>query len=119
MNSTQRKGVQRCRSFERLGERCEKKESRSLTSIRRKRGWVRDDNRIGAAGEKRSAFRWLDLAVQRQALDVPVEGVERVVGGDEGAMRGEQRQADDVASTKHDFRFRLRREPHDAALTGQ
>src|SRR5580693_6441241 len=59
------------------------------------------------------------LAVERKALDVPVEGIESVVSGDHGAVRGQQSHADDVGSADHQLRLRLWREAHDAALTSK
>ena len=57
--------------------------------------------------------------MQREALDVPIEGVKSVVGGDHGAMRRQKRQADDVAAAENEFGFGLRREANDSALASE
>ena len=56
------------------------------------------------------------LAVQSEPLDIPVEGVEGRVGGDEGAMRRKKGEADDVAPAENQLGFRLRRNSNDATL---
>src|SRR5579862_1301833 len=58
-------------------------------------------------------------AVERQAGDVPVEGEEGAVGGDHGAMAGQQCEADDIRAAQHDLRLALRRDPHNAALAAE
>src|SRR5713101_2898265 len=55
-------------------------------------------------------------AVERKAFDVPVEGVEGVVGGDHGAMRGQERETNNVAAAEDDFGLRLRSDADDSAL---
>src|ERR1700685_1040552 len=58
----------------------------------------------------------LGLGVKRKTLDVPVEGIERVVGGNHGAVRRQKREANDAAATGHKFGFGLRSDANDAAV---
>ena len=62
---------------------------------------------------------WRGLTVKGKALHVPVERVERVVGGDHGAARGQQREADNITAAHHQFGVRLRRDADDAALSAE
>src|ERR1700683_5593357 len=54
--------------------------------------------------------------MKRKTLDIPVEGIECVVGGNHGAMRGQEREANDAASTDHKFGFGLRSDSNDTAI---
>src|SRR6202453_1355096 len=58
----------------------------------------------------------LGLGVKRKTLDIPVEGIERVVGGNHGAVRRQKREANDAASTDNKFGFGLRSDSNDAAV---
>ena len=55
------------------------------------------------------------LTVQGKPFDVPVESVKSIIGGDDGAMRGQKRQSHDVASAENEFRLGLRSEAYDSA----
>src|ERR1700677_3694199 len=58
----------------------------------------------------------LGLRVKRKTLDVPVEGIERVVGGNHGAVRRQKREANDAAATGHKFGFGLWSDSNDTAV---
>ena len=52
-----------------------------------------------------------------KAFDVPVEAEERAGGGEHGAARGQQRQADQAAAAQHQFGLAIGRDAHDAAAS--
>src|SRR5579863_1195640 len=56
------------------------------------------------------------LSEKRKALDVPVEREQRIIRGDERAVGGKEREADNIISTDDEFRFGLRRQADDSAL---
>src|ERR1700677_1580509 len=58
----------------------------------------------------------LGLGVKRKTLDIPVEGIERVVGGNHGAVRRQKREANDAAATDNQFGFGSRSDPNDTAI---
>jgi hypothetical protein len=58
----------------------------------------------------------LGLGVKRKTLDIPVERVECVGGGNHGAVRGHKREANDAASTDHKFGFGLWSDSNDTAI---
>src|SRR6202522_117842 len=58
----------------------------------------------------------LGLGVKRKTLDIPVEGIERVVGGNHGAVRRQKREANDAAATGHKFGFGLWSDSNDTAV---
>ena len=44
-----------------------------------------------------------ELAWKRKAFHVPIDGEERAARGQDGAMAGQQRQADQAAAAEHQF----------------
>jgi hypothetical protein len=60
-----------------------------------------------------------ELAVERKSGDVPVDGVQRVVGGDHRAAGGQKREADDVAAAEDQFGFSLWRDANDSTFAGE
>src|ERR1700677_1527148 len=58
----------------------------------------------------------LGLSVKRKTIDIPVEGIERVVGGNHGAMRRQKREANDPTATEHKFGFGLWSDSNDTAV---
>src|ERR1700683_2982029 len=58
----------------------------------------------------------LGLGVKRKTLDIPVERVERVVGGNHGAVRRQKCEANDAAATGHKFGFGLWSDSNDTAI---